>query len=113
MCHLYRGGSISVLVSGNVRKTVKAGAYAKITIKYGLIQLISTTVDLCEQLGSVGVQCPVKTGPFMISKSLDMPSAVPPGTFSVVADVYSDNDERITCVTAVITMSPPKSTSEL
>ncbi|UKZ73604.1 hypothetical protein TrVFT333_001252 [Trichoderma virens FT-333] len=88
--------------SGDVKKTVTQGAYVKVTVKYGLIQLLTTTADLCEQLGNVDLSCPLETGKMTITKSVDLPSAIPPGTYNVLADVYSADDEKITCLKATV-----------
>lgn len=48
------------------------------TVKYGLIRLISTKADLCEQIGNVDLECPVEAGDLEITKSVDLPAEIPP-----------------------------------
>jgi len=101
------GKSLLITASAEVKKTITKGAYVKVVVKYGLIQLISTTADLCEQLGNVDLSCPLESGTVTISKSVDLPAAIPPGTYNVYADVYSDDDEQITCLKASINFPRP------
>ncbi|KAL7785194.1 putative phosphatidylglycerol/phosphatidylinositol transfer protein precursor [Trichoderma ceciliae] len=101
------GKALLITASGNVKHTVTAGAYVKLTVKYGLIQLLSTTADLCEQLGNVDLSCPLEPGKTTITKSVDLPSAIPPGTYNVLADVYSADDEKITCLKATVNFPRP------
>ncbi|KAL7949947.1 putative phosphatidylglycerol/phosphatidylinositol transfer protein precursor [Trichoderma barbatum] len=101
------GKALLITASGDVKKTVTEGAYVKVTVKYGLIQLLSTTADLCEQLGNVDLSCPLEEGKMTLTKSVDLPSAIPPGTYNVFADVYSADDEKITCLKATVNFPRP------
>jgi hypothetical protein len=47
-------------------------------VKYGLIRLVTTTADLCEQVGNVDLECPIKKGDVTITKDVDLPSQIPP-----------------------------------
>jgi hypothetical protein len=96
------GTSLVIEASGTVVKTITRGAYVKIVVKYGLIQLLSTTADLCEQLENVELSCPLEPGKLKITKAVDLPTQIPPGTYNVIADVYSDEDEPITCLKAQV-----------
>lgn len=49
-----------------------------LTVKYGLIRLISTKADLCEQIGEVDLECPLEAGDLAITKSVDLPAEIPP-----------------------------------
>lgn len=72
------GKPLLITASGQVDKTIASGAYVKLVVKYGLIQLLSTTADLCEQLGNVDLSCPLEPGKMTLTKSVDLPSAIPP-----------------------------------
>jgi hypothetical protein len=72
------GKALEIIASGEVKKTITSGAYVKLVVKYGLIQLLSTTADLCEQLGNVDLSCPLEPGNLTLTKSVDLPSAIPP-----------------------------------
>jgi len=96
------GSELLIKASGTVLETIEDGAYVKLVVKYGLIRLISTTADFCEQLGNVDLKCPLEKGPLTVLKSVEIPKEVPPGTYHVNAEVFNANDEPITCLTATV-----------
>lgn len=59
-------------------QTVRPGAYVKLVVKYGLITLITTTADLCEQLGNVDLSCPLEEGEMIVKKEVELPKTIPP-----------------------------------
>ncbi|KAG5984517.1 hypothetical protein E4U55_004413 [Claviceps digitariae] len=99
------GKQLVINAEGTVKKTIEKGAYINLTVKYGLIRLLKTTADLCEQMGEVDLKCPVEPGERVITKAVELPKEIPPGTYTVVADVFNANDEPITCLTATVTFS--------
>ncbi|MCJ1244989.1 Phosphatidylglycerol/phosphatidylinositol transfer protein [Trapelia coarctata] len=96
------GETLSIDAAGNFTQRVEDGAYVVLTVKYGLITLIKTKENLCEQLANVDKECPVEKGEMKVTKQVDLPSQVPPGKYFVQADVYNENDERLTCMTATV-----------
>jgi len=72
------GSELLIKASGTVLETIEDGAYVKLVVKYGLIRLISTTADFCEQLGNVDLKCPLEKGPLTVLKSVEIPKEVPP-----------------------------------
>lgn len=96
------GSQLLIKASGTVLETIKEGAYVKLVVKYGLIRLISTTADFCEQIGNVDLKCPVEKGKLDVVKSVEIPKEVPPGTYHVFADVYNADDTPITCLSATV-----------
>jgi len=97
------GTTLVIEASGTVKDTITKGAYVHIEVKYGYIKLINMQSDLCEQLGNVDLQCPIEPGKLVITKSVDLPKQIPPGKYTVQADVYNADDEHITCLTAAVT----------
>lgn len=73
--------------------------------------MISTTADLCEQIENVELECPIEKGLISITKSVDLPREIPPGKYTVLADVYTVDDEPITCLTATVTFARDGSVS--
>jgi hypothetical protein len=67
-----------IKATGKVYEPILEGAYVKLTVKYGLIRLISTTADLCEQVKNVDLECPINKGLLVIEKSVDLPKQIPP-----------------------------------
>ncbi|KAI9897014.1 hypothetical protein N3K66_008036 [Trichothecium roseum] len=99
------GKELLIKASGTVKETIEEGAYVLLTVKYGLIRLISTKADLCEQIGNVDLKCPLESGHMDITKSVDIPAEVPPGKYTVLADVYTADDVQVTCLTATVAFS--------
>ncbi|TWU72866.1 Phosphatidylglycerol/phosphatidylinositol transfer protein [Metarhizium rileyi] len=101
------GQDLVIKANGTVKKTIEDGAYIDLVVKYGLITLIRTRADLCEQMGEVDLQCPVEPGDRVITKTVQLPKEIPPGTYKVEADVFAVNGERITCLTASVKFNMP------
>jgi hypothetical protein len=99
------GQALVIKAKGTVDEEIGEGAYVLLTVKYGLIRLISSKADLCDQIKNVDLECPVKPGEIEVTKSVDLPKEIPPGKYTVLADVYSDKGEKITCLTATVNFS--------
>lgn len=67
-----------IKAKGSVKQTIEEGAYVLLTVKYGLIRIITTKADLCEQIGEVDLECPLKSGELEITKAVDLPKEIPP-----------------------------------
>lgn len=96
------GATLTIEAVGTFKKEIDQGAYVRLQVKYGLIKLLSTTADLCEQIQNVDMECPIQKGKTTITKEVEMPAQIPPGKYTVVADVFSADDEPITCLTATV-----------
>lgn len=59
-------------------ETIEEGAYVVLQVKYGLIRLVNTKADLCEQISNVELECPIEKGKLSILKDVDIPREVPP-----------------------------------
>ncbi|KFA63967.1 hypothetical protein S40285_05714 [Stachybotrys chlorohalonatus IBT 40285] len=99
------GQELVIKAKGTVREEIEKGSYVLLTVKYGLIRLISTKADLCEQINNVDLECPVKPGVLEVEKSVDIPAEIPPGKYTVLADVYNSEDVQITCLTATVSFA--------
>ncbi|CEI40497.1 unnamed protein product [Fusarium venenatum] len=116
------GQELLIKAKGSVKQKIEEGAYVLLTVKYGLIRLISTKADLCEQIGNVDLKCPVEKGEVEVIKSVDLPAEIPSvrgrflsnfdclansaqGKYTVLADVFTADDVQITCLTATVTFS--------
>jgi hypothetical protein len=60
------------------------------------------TRDLCEDVKNLELECPLKKGELKLAKSVDLPKEIPPGKYTVQADVVSKDEETITCLTAQV-----------
>lgn len=71
------GTALVIKASGIVAETIEEGAYVALQVKYGLIRLISTKADLCEQVKNVDKECPIEAGSLIFEKSVDLPREIP------------------------------------
>ncbi|KAK4148596.1 ML domain-containing protein [Chaetomidium leptoderma] len=97
------GQTLVIEASGTVKETILDGAYVNLEVKYGYIRLVKTQADLCKEIKNVDLECPIEKGEISILKSVDLPSQIPPGKYTVQADVYSKDGVHITCLTATVT----------
>jgi hypothetical protein len=97
------GQTLTVEAAGIFHERIEEGAYVHLQVKYNsLIRIINTKADLCEQIRNVDLECPIEKGEKIITKEIDLPKEVPPGTYEVLADVYDKDDKKITCLTAEV-----------
>ncbi|KAH3682902.1 hypothetical protein WICPIJ_006135 [Wickerhamomyces pijperi] len=97
-----RGQNLTINASGVLKTDIQEGAYVDVEVKYGYIKLISQTYDLCEEVGEVDLQCPLKAGEYKLTKTVEIPQQVPPGKYTVVARAYTDDDDFIACITGTV-----------
>jgi len=107
------GKTLVISATGVLHDVVSQGAYVDIVVKYGMITLIKKTFDLCENAGQVDLECPVDQGKLILEKSVDLPAAIPPGLYSVSANVATVDGRQITCLTATVRFSPQMQMVEL
>lgn len=50
----------------------------------------------------IDIECPIKKGYMEISKEVNIPRQVPPGKYTVLADVNTKDKRAITCMEATI-----------
>ncbi|KAJ5731948.1 hypothetical protein N7493_003429 [Penicillium malachiteum] len=94
------GQKLKITAKGTFGEKIDKGAYVNLEVKYGFITLIRQTADLCDQLGNVDMKCPLEKGQMVLTKEVDLPKQIPPGKYSVLADVYTKSDEQVTCLRA-------------
>ncbi|KAB8272712.1 Phosphatidylglycerol/phosphatidylinositol transfer protein [Aspergillus minisclerotigenes] len=95
------GKTLVITASGTLHEKIEEGAYVLLEVKYGLITLLRQTADLCEQLVNVDLKCPLEPGVMTLTKQVDLPKQIPPGKYTVQADVFNSDDEHITCLKAL------------
>jgi len=100
-----KGKTLTIEAVGTLKEDVAEGAYVLLQVKYGLIRLVSTKADLCEQVGNVDLKCPVEKGKAKITKDVELPGEIPPGKYTVFADAYTVDDEHIVCFEATVQFS--------
>lgn len=91
------GQSFEIEAKGTLNKDITEGAYIKLEVSFGYIKLVQQTVGLCDQVGAVNLTCPIEKGDIKIVKEANIPKEAPPGPYTVKADVYTVDSEKITC----------------
>jgi hypothetical protein len=94
------GKPLTIEARGTLRHTVEQGAKVLLQVKYGLIRLINQEADLCDHIQNVDLHCPLKEGEIHLQKTVDIPKEIPPGKYAVLADVYTEDKQKITCLRA-------------
>lgn len=94
------GKTLTIKASGTLSEKIVKGATVNLEVKWGLISLIHQTVDLCDQLKNVDMECPLEAGDMVLTKQVDLPKQIPPGKYSVLADVYDKDQKQVTCLKA-------------
>ncbi|KAI1132498.1 phosphatidylinositol transfer protein [Nemania abortiva] len=106
------GAELVIHATGTVYEPIEEGATVQLVVKYGLIRLVNQQVSLCEQIENVDLKCPVEKGVLSITKTVEIPKEVPPGTYNVFADVYNADGKPITCLQATVTFGMGKKTTQ-
>ncbi|KAJ6064347.1 hypothetical protein N7499_013027 [Penicillium canescens] len=89
-----------ISATGTLLDRVEKGATVNLEVKWGLITLIKQTVDLCDELKNVDMSCPLEKGKMVLTKEVELPKQIPPGKYSVLADVYNKDLKQVTCLKA-------------
>jgi len=96
------GEKLSIKASGTLKDKVEKGFKMHLQVKYGLITLINQQADGCDTIGKADLECPLEKGDMDLTKDVDLPREIPPGQYTVLADVYTETGDKITCLTAKI-----------
>ncbi|OKL57107.1 Phosphatidylglycerol/phosphatidylinositol transfer protein [Talaromyces atroroseus] len=94
------GEILTIEAEGIFHAPVEKGAKIHLQVKYGLIRLINVEADLCDEIeANTDLQCPLE-GHQKFTKEVEIPKEVPPGKYAVLADVYTEDKTRVTCLQA-------------
>jgi len=96
------GATLSIKATGDFKEQVDKGFKMHLQVKYGLITLINQEADGCDTIGKADLECPLEKGEMKLTKDVDLPREIPPGTYTFLADVYTEDGDKITCLTAKI-----------
>ncbi|KAJ4363159.1 Phosphatidylglycerol/phosphatidylinositol transfer protein [Neocucurbitaria cava] len=96
------GEKLTIKATGDFKEEVGEGFKMHLQVKYGLITLINQQADGCETIGKADLECPLDKGEMKLTKDVDLPREIPPGSYTVLADVYTEEGDKITCLTAKI-----------
>ncbi|KAJ3879056.1 ML domain-containing protein [Lentinula edodes] len=98
------GKPLTVKVTGTASEVIEEGATADVTVKLGLIKLLTKTFDVCEEARSANasVQCPVEKGQYVVEQTVDLPKEIPPAKFNIHIDGYTVDDDDLMCMDLTI-----------
>jgi len=96
------GTNLTITATGTFHSDIETGAKVHLTVKYGLITIVRQTADLCDAIEKVNLSCPLKKGTMTLTKDVELPKEIPPGKYTVLADVVTKDDDKITCLTATV-----------
>lgn len=91
---------LTIEAEGIFHEPVERGAKIHLQVKYGLIRLLNIEADLCDEIeANTDLTCPLQ-GHLNFTKEVKIPKEVPAGKYAVLADVYTENKDRVTCLQA-------------
>ncbi|KXN91721.1 Phosphatidylglycerol/phosphatidylinositol transfer protein [Leucoagaricus sp. SymC.cos] len=97
------GKELTVKVKARVLETVEEGASADVTVKLGLIKLLTKSVDLCEEArkADLSVQCPVQPGYYEVEQKVVLPKEIPRAKFTINVNGYTVDWDELLCLKIV------------
>ncbi|KAF9044793.1 hypothetical protein BDZ89DRAFT_890204, partial [Hymenopellis radicata] len=98
------GEDLTVTVKAVVTEVVEEGAYADVTVKLGLIKILSKTFDICEEArnANASISCPVQKGPYTVVQTVALPKEIPKAKFKVDVNAYTVDDDDLMCLNLVV-----------
>lgn len=94
------GKPLIITGSGYLNTTLTEGAEVHIVAKYRMIILYQDTVGICEHADEIDKQCPLEPQRISFNKTVDIPDAILPGSYHIMANAYTADSETLTCLVA-------------
>ncbi|GAA6064054.1 hypothetical protein JCM10212_006790 [Sporobolomyces blumeae] len=94
------GQDLTIVATGTARSKVDVGTYADVTVKLGLIKLLTKQFDVCEELDNANatLRCPIAPGYHKIVQTVALPREIPRAKFQVDAKIYTQDEEPAACI---------------
>lgn len=92
-----KGKNVEVNASITFDEEVTGGKI-EIKAKYGIIPVYSGTLDLCDTLKEVDMECPIKKGDQTIVVNEEIPDVIPGGHYTGSAKVTDQNGNELGCI---------------
>ncbi|GAA6043384.1 hypothetical protein JCM8097_005298 [Rhodosporidiobolus ruineniae] len=94
------GHNLTIEAAGTIKQLVDEGTYADVTVKLGLIKLLTKRFDVCEELDKADaeLQCPIKPDTYSITQTVALPAEIPRAKFQVNARVFTQDEVPAACV---------------
>ena len=78
------------------------GAKLHFQVKFGLVTILKQTADFCDTVKQADLECPIEKGDIKLEKEVKLPKQIPNGKYSVIAEVDTKDEDRVTCLTATV-----------
>ncbi|GAA5987295.1 hypothetical protein JCM10908_001898 [Rhodotorula pacifica] len=95
------GHNLTINASGRVNKRIEKGTSADVTVKLGLIRLLTKRFDLCDELANINssLACPIDPGVYSFTHTVELPNEIPRAKFQVNARVVTPVlEEEVGCL---------------
>ncbi|KIJ68363.1 hypothetical protein HYDPIDRAFT_24649 [Hydnomerulius pinastri MD-312] len=94
------GEDLTVTAVGTAVKTIEDGAYADVTVKLGLIKLLTKSFDICQEASAANasIQCPIEQGEYTVVQTVALPKEIPQAKFTVAVRAYTADEEDMLCL---------------
>ncbi|KAI8990346.1 ML domain-containing protein [Pilobolus umbonatus] len=93
-----KGEDLTIDFKGYLSESVPNGTTVEVVVKYGLVQLIKKKFDFCDKIQEVDEKCPIPEGELTFTKVVALPKEIPPGKYTVHAEIYTPEDKRVACL---------------
>ncbi|GLB45322.1 hypothetical protein LshimejAT787_2100820 [Lyophyllum shimeji] len=102
-----RGQDLTVKFVGDVSKTVKKGSWVDVTVKLGLVPILTKSFDFCEQAHKTNItdRCPYDPGTYAVERTVTLPEEIPPGKFLINARGFNADKHELFCLDIVADFS--------
>ncbi|KAF9562715.1 Phosphatidylglycerol/phosphatidylinositol transfer protein [Mortierella alpina] len=95
-----KGKNLTIEAYGSLSEDVVEGATIHLTVKLGLIKLLTTKLDFCEESAKINKNCPLEAGEQSLYHSVELPKEIPPGKYVVNIKVLNPDEKQVTCLIA-------------
>ncbi|GJJ75634.1 hypothetical protein EMPS_07992 [Entomortierella parvispora] len=101
-----KGQVLNIDAKAFLKENVVEGAKIFLTVKVGVIKLLTKELDFCEESVKVDKPCPLLAGEQTLKHSVELPKEIPPGKYLVNVKVKNPDEKQVTCLvaTAVFTL---------
>ncbi|KAF5311941.1 hypothetical protein D9619_003243 [Psilocybe cf. subviscida] len=98
------GQDLTVKVTGTAQEVIEEGAYVDVTVKLGLIKILSKRFDVCEEArgANATVQCPVQKDTYTVEQTVALPKEIPKAKFKVDVRGYTVDEEDMLCLQLMV-----------
>jgi len=98
------GKNLTVTVSATATERIEKGATADVTVKIGLVKLLTKTLDICDEAekANADIQCPVEEGHHTVVQTVALPKEIPPAKFLVSVRAYTVDEDDLACADILV-----------